>query len=133
VRIIKVGVFDEYAKRFTVGGGEKSGQAYGELATPIVTLLNARRARALAVNYRYSFDRAYFSPRHPLFRGDDQYLVGKKPEFYSIDLNATEMFLPLGWQLSKLTMERMDEVAAYQSTQVISRIRGELMEGRTAR
>jgi hypothetical protein len=135
VRVIRVGVYDEYVKRFDRPGGERSYRGYGELLAPVVTLLNARRARALAVVFRYSFDDAYFSSGHPLFLGDEQQRRDGShhpgQELYRLELNATKVFLPLGWQLSKRSMDNMEEEedGAEKLRELINIIGNELKEG----
>lgn len=114
ITIINILTADSFAKRWWSIDADLSTSSYGELLSPIATLLNTTRARTRAVDSRTAFDKSYYldgqyaepfaiRPADPAFTRLDFI-----PGYYRVVIDGTRFFVPLGWHLSAQTRQQVD-------------------------
>lgn len=128
LRIIMAFAKDDYASQFWSGFADFSAASPGEMAAPIRTMLNTRRARTRAVHARESlFDDDYFYlPKARRYRIEGEPFLGHD-DMHHVMLDGTKSFLPLGWRLSGRSMVNIAESRTRPTAMTFELIRRELM------
>ncbi|MFM1815735.1 MAG: hypothetical protein RLZ98_2430 [Pseudomonadota bacterium] len=136
IRTIMVFALDDYAYQIMGAYADLSAGQPGEILAPVVTMLNARRARTRAIHLRQSF-----------FDDDYQYLVGLPSQMlakhsryvmpdtpflghddiHHVMLDGSKSFLPLGWRLSHRSMVNIAESRTEATKMTFELIRRELL------
>jgi hypothetical protein len=137
IRVIMVFAKDGYAEQFWGPFPDLSSSRPNELWAPLRTLLNTGSARTRAVHSRQShFDDDYnyvdnLSDDNTIARLDRYRIPGEvilgTNELQHAVLDGTTFFLPLGWRLSRRSMDHIDANDSKATKLTFEIIQGELM------
>jgi len=122
VRVISISALDAFANRWAHIDADLSATGNGEFVTPVVSLMNTSRARARATNSRMRFDQHFYQYGSRFYDADSQAGRG----VYSLMLNGTTFFLPLGWHISALTRRSIEAEKSNDREGVVGQIRLDL-------